>query len=211
MHTRCLTQWQVELAAARGAAGARQCDVCKHGWKPAFRGLGAAASPPPQGLVASALRAAAALAPHAATLLSWWRIVAVAQGVLSAMEAGAMGWRIGLRYSGAAAAEAARGGGGTVVHWAPFSAWAVSQVPTVHLPVTLAMYLAASSSQAMQGLVTGAAGLYAGAVSGFAHGVVLTSLQTLTILGGGAHVVARGGRAVLGVLGALVAALLGRR
>jgi hypothetical protein len=210
VHTQCLTQWQVQLAAARGPAGAARCDVCKHGWKPAYRGLGAAACPPQRGLVGSALRAATALAPHAATVLSWWRIVAVAQGVLSAMEAGALGWRLGLRYSGAAATEALRSGGGTVVHWAPFSVWAVNQVPPMHLPVTLAMYLAASSSTALQGLITGAAGLYAGAVSGFAHGVVLTSLQTLKILGGGAHGVARGAKAVLRLLGVLAAAMLGR-
>ena len=149
------------------------------------------------------------LQPHAITVYRWWRTAALAQGVLSALEAGASGFRLGLRYRNLnLAATVSDRQVNSMVHWAPFSMWAASTVPPMQLPVFLTMYLAASSSQALQGAIFAAAGLYAGAISGFAHGTVHTMLQTLKILGGATQIVAAGASGVLKIFGAIIAAFV---
>lgn len=125
------------------------------------------------------------------------------------MEAGAMGFRLGLRYRNITIAAAPDRQMGSMVHWAPFSVWAASAMPPMQLPVFLTMYVAASSSQALQGVIFAAAGMYAGAISGFAHGTVHTMLQTLKLFGNATELVARSAAAVLRTAGLLLTVILG--
>ena len=149
------------------------------------------------------------LQPHVVTVYRWWRSVALAQGVLSAMEAGALGFRLGLRYRNVTIPTIPDRSMNSMAHWAPFSVWAASAMPPVQLPVFIAMYLAASSSHALQRIIFASAGMYAGAISGFAHGTVQTMLQTLKIVGNATELVAKSAGAVLRTAGVLLTAVLG--
>jgi hypothetical protein len=137
-------------------------------------------------------------------------MVALAQGVLSALEAGAMGLRLGLRYRSLDVRRITPEARyvQSFAHWAPFSVWAASAIPPVQLPLFLTICLATSSSRALQGVILGAAGMYAGALSGFTHGALHTVLQTLHFFSGVGTMVAQGTgmffQGIFRVLGALV-------
>jgi hypothetical protein len=194
IHTSCLTQWQVQLRQVKGLTASRRCDICKKPWKAEYRDLAPNFAPTWKESIVSRFLAAQ---PYILTAFRWWRMVALAQGVLSALEAGAMGLRLGLRYRHQNNNPFRRYRAETryvesLAHWAPFSFWAASAIPPVQLPLFLTMYLAASSSRALQGVIFGAAGMYAGALSGFAHGAIHTVLQTLHFFGGVTGVIAQG-------------------
>ena len=207
VHTACLTQWQAQLRHMKGLAASRHCDICKESWKPEYQDLAPHVAPTWKESLVSGFLAAQ---PHIITLFRWWRMVALAQGVLSALEAGAMGLRLGLRYRSldmrSIASETRHVE--SLAHWAPFSVWAASAIPPMQLPLFLALYLAASSSRALQGVIFGAAGMYAGALSGFAHGAIHTVLQTLNFFTGVTGMFARGTgmlfQGIFRVLGAIV-------
>jgi len=191
VHTTCLTQWQVQLRQNKGLAASRQCDICKKPWKAEYKDLAPFVAPTWKESFFSTFFAAQ---PHMQTAFRWWRMVAFAQGVLSALDAGAMGLRLGLRYRSINMRSVTRNTRyvESLAHWAPFSVWAASTLPAVQLPLFLTMYLAASSSRALQGVVYGAAGMYAGMLSGFAHGAIHTVLQTFHFFSGATGLVAQG-------------------
>jgi hypothetical protein len=190
VHLKCLQTWQIQLRQQKGAISARRCDVCRAPWARQFARPGQRGSPH----WAAAADAARALQPWVLTLARWWKVVALAQGVLHGMEAGAAGFRLGLRYHAVAAARHAGGrhDAGSLLRWAPFSVWAAGVVPPVALPAALAIFVAASSAGAVQGAVMAAAGLYAGGVAGFAHGVTQTALTSMQALSGGLGAATRG-------------------
>lgn len=207
VHTTCLTQWQVQLRQNKGATASRHCDICNKPWKEEYKDLAPYVAPTWKESFSSTFLAAQ---PHILTAFRWWRMVALAQGVLSALEAGAMGLRLGLRYRSLNMRTITTDTRyvESLAHWAPFSVWAASTIPPVQLPLYLTMYLAASSSRALQGVIFGAAGMYAGALSGFAHGAIHTVLQTLHFFGGVTGMVAHGTemvfQGIFRILGAVV-------
>lgn len=72
-------------------------------------------------------------------------MVAIANGVLKALEAGVTGFRLGVRYRSLHMRTITANSRyvESLAHWAPFSVWAASTVPPVQLPLFLTMYLAA--------------------------------------------------------------------
>ena len=136
MHVGCLAQWQAQLQAQKGAAAASSCDVCRTRWSREYGLLGAQH----RGRWGNVAGAARALQPWAATLVWWWKAAVVAQGALQALEAGAQGFRLGLRYRGTALrANADQRAIANVVGWVPLSILAAGVVPPVQLPVFFAM------------------------------------------------------------------------
>jgi hypothetical protein len=196
----------MQLRAVKGGRVSRHCDICKQPWKAEYNAPYCAAT-----WKESIFSGFVAAQPHILTAFNWWRMIALANGILSALETGAMGLRLGLRYRnqniGRVLAAEPRYVE-SLAHWAPFSVWAASTIPPVQLPLFLTMYLAASSSRALQGVIFGAAGMYAGALSGFAHGTIHTMVQTLHFFGGVTGMVAtRTGmffQGIFRVLGAIV-------
>ena len=134
MHVGCLEQWQAQLRAQKGAAAASSCDVCRTRWSRKYSTVRH------RGRWGNVAGAARALQPWATTLVGWWRAAVVAQGALQALEAGAQGFRLGLRYrSTALRANADRRAIANVVGWAPLPILAAGVLPPVQLPAFLAM------------------------------------------------------------------------
>jgi hypothetical protein len=177
VHTKCLERWQVQLAAQKGLLACQMCDVCKTRWKKPYR--------PKHGRLQNVLRstamAVAAARPLAALALDAWKAIAMARGVLSAMEAGSAGFRLGVRYHELAlgGSPAPRRGALSLLQWLPMSMLATSLHP-VQLSAFLVCYGLASTHSALMGL----AGAYAGSVCGFTEGIMQTAIGTLHAMTG---------------------------
>ena len=171
--------WRAQLQLQKGEAAAARCDICRTPWKVEYQGI---KGPLPGRLqrLGSTFRAAE---PLLVVGLSWWRAGVLARGFLQGMEAGALGFRMGLQW------RTARGGvdAADLAHWVPGALWAAGVLPPLQFPAFLAFYIAAQGvgwlRAACQAYVASSVGFFAGVLGGLADTGVGLAISADRVLG----------------------------
>jgi hypothetical protein len=193
VHKSCLAHWQSQLRIQKGWVAAKRCDVCKCFWKAPFgnetskKGLG--------GAIAFLLTG---LQPRLTLAFQGWKALVLAQGLLSGIEAGAAGFRLGMRHQrNMAVMQQTQRDFAVLMHWAPFSVWVAGSIPCLNSYAFMWFLATCGWLGALRGSMFAAAGCYAGAVSGFLRSIAATTITTF-------HIANRASSAMVGALAAIV-------
>jgi hypothetical protein len=169
VHTGCMAHWRAQLALQKGPSQAARCDICRAPWKLEYQGI---KGPVPGRLqrLGSTFRAATFRAePLLVAGFSWWRAGILARGILQGMEAGALGFRLGIMqwHSTRGAADATN-----LACWVPGALWAAGVLPTLQYLAFLAFHIAAQGvgwlRAVCQAYVASSIGFFAGVLGGLA-------------------------------------------